>query len=243
MSDTDSKQRTGTVALTVYCPGAVQSLVRPLLDAYAQATGNAVNFESFTVGAIVQRIGDDAAGDVVIATVQGIASLADAGKLERASIRHLGSIGLGVAVRHGAPMPDITDIESFKQALLAAGSIMYSDPAHGAQSGIRTAEALEKIGITEAIAPRLQLRRRGIDGFKEVGQGGIEIGLGPMSEILAHKELALVAPFPPEIQSTTSYAVAVHAESAHKDAATDLVASLVSPTARANFQAAGFAIT
>ena len=71
-------------------------------------------------------------------------------------------------------------------------------------------------------------------------KAAIEIGLGPMSEILANKGLVLVAPFPPEIQSTVSYAVAVHAESTHKDAAANLVASLVSPAARAKFQAAGF---
>jgi molybdate transport system substrate-binding protein len=137
-------------------------------------------------------------------------------------------------------VPPVNDVDSFKRAMLAADSIMYSDPAHGAQSGLHTAKAMDKIGIAEAIGPRLQLRRRGTDGFKEVGLGGIEIGLGPISEILAHKELVLVAPFPAEIQSTISYAAAVHAESAHKDAALDLVAALVSPSAQAKFRAAGF---
>ena len=224
----------------MYCPGAVQSLVRPLLDAYAASSGNRVKFESFTTGAIVQRVTAGAPGDVLIATTDGIAALADAGKVDRAGIRNLGSIGLGVAVRHDMPVPDITDIESFKRAMLAASSITYSEPAAGGQSGIRTAEAMEKIGIAQAIAPRLQLRQRGTDGFKEVGQGKIEIGLGPISEILANKELVLVTPFPTEIQSSVSYAAAVHAESAYPDAAAKLVASLVSPTAKAKFQAAGF---
>ncbi len=229
------------VELAVYCPGAVQSLVRPLLDAYAAASGNKVKFESFTTGAIVQRVTGGAPGDVVIAISEGIATLAEAGKVERASVRRLGGIGLGVAVRRGTPVPDITDIESFKRAMLTAISITYSDPAAGGQSGIRTAEAMDKIGIADAIGPRLEMRRRGTDGFKEVAQGGIEIGLGPISEILANKELVLVAPFPPEIQSSVSYAAAVHSESTHKDAAAALVASLVSPAAKAKFQAAGFA--
>lgn len=240
MSDVVSQQDAGAIALTIYCPGAVQSLVRPLLDGYTQASGNPVTFESFTVGAIVQRITDGAPGDVVIATPKGVGSLANAGKIGRTSIRSLGSIGLGVAVRRGTPVPEITDIDSFKRAMLAAGSIMYSDPAQGGQSGVRTAEAMDKIGIAEAIAPRLQLRKRGTDGFDEVAQGGIEIGLGPMSEILAHKDLVLVAPFPPEIQSTVSYAIAVHAGTEHKKEATDLLNALVSPAARSKFQAAGF---
>lgn len=239
MSDA-ALERKSAAALTVYCPGAVQSLVRPLLDAYTQTSGVPVTFESFTVGAIVQRITDGLPGDVIIATPKGIASLADAGKVDRASIRSLGGIGLGVAVRRGTPIPKITDIDSFKRAMLAASSIMYSDPAEGGQSGLRTAEAMDKIGIADAIAPRLQLRKRGTDGFEEVARGGIEIGLGPISEILSHKELELVAPFPPEIQSTVSYAVAVHVNSAHRDAATDLVTALISPAARQKFQAAGF---
>jgi molybdate transport system substrate-binding protein len=228
------------VELAVYCPGAVQSLVRPLLDAYAAASGNAVNFLSFTTGAIVERITGGAPADVVIAMAEGIASLADAGKVEPASVRRLGGIGLGVAVRRGTPVPDITDIESFKRAMLAATSITYSDPAAGGQSGIRTAEAMDKVGIADAIAPRLQLRQRGTEGFEDVAQGKVEVGLGPVSEILANKGLVLAAQFPPEIQSSVRYAAAVHGESTHKDAAAALVASLVSPAAKAKFQAAGF---
>jgi molybdate transport system substrate-binding protein len=226
----------------VYCPGAVQSLVRPLLDAYVGASGHAVKFESFTVGAILKRIADGAPGDVVIATAEAIAALADAGKLDRASICQIGSIGMGIAVRRGAPVPPITDVDSFKGAMLAAASIMYTDPATGAQSGLHTAKAFDDLGIADTVAPRLQLRPRGRDGFKEVAQGRIEIGLGPISEILAHKELVLVAPFPPEIQSSVTYAVAVHAASVHKDSASDLVAALVALAARAKFQAAGSVI-
>lgn len=239
-SEAGTAAKGAAATLAVYCPGAVQSLLRPLLDAYEATSGHRVKCESLTVGTILQRITDGAPADVVIATTEAIESLADAGKLDRASIRQIGNIGLGVAVRRGAPVPPITDVASFKRAMLAATSIMYTDPATGAQSGIHTAKAFDDLGLREAVAPRLQLRPRGRDGFREVAQGQIEIGLGPISEILAHEELVLVAPFPPEIQSAVRYAVAVHAESAHKDSAADLVATLVAPAARAKFQAAGF---
>jgi molybdate transport system substrate-binding protein len=235
----DAQAGAGTLA--VYCPGAVQSLVRPLLDAYAQASGHRLKFESFTAGAILQRIADGAPGDVVITTAEAIVALADAGKLERASIRNLGSMGMGVAVRRGAEAPSITDVGSFKRAMLAATSIMYTDPTNGAQSGIHIAKVFNDLGLAETVAPRLRLRSRGRDGFKEVAQGQIEIGLGPMSEILAHNELVLVAPFPDEIQGAVSFAVAMHASSAHKTAAAALVSSLVSPAAKAKFAAAFFA--
>ncbi len=228
------------VELVLYCPGAVQSLVRPLSEEYAEASGNRIKFESATAGAIVERISGGAPGDVVITMAKGIASLAGTSRVDSASIRNLGTMGMGIAVLRGTPVPQINDVESFKQAMLAARSIMYSDPAHGAQSGLHIAKAFAQIGITQAVAPRLQLRKRGTDGFKEVAQGKIEVGLGPMSEILAHRELVLVAPFPPEIQGTVSFAVAVHRDSAHQREAAELVAALVSPQARARFQAVGF---
>jgi len=62
--------------------------------------------------------------------------LAKQGKLDRSSIHDVGSMGVGVAVRRGAPKPDIHDVAAFKKAMMAARSVMYADPAKGGQSGI-----------------------------------------------------------------------------------------------------------
>jgi molybdate transport system substrate-binding protein len=182
--------------VVVYCPGAVQSVVRELVTSYEQKSGNTVKYEFGTAGAIAKRVAEGASGDVVLATNTGLAGLAKQGKVDGASIRDLGSMGVGVAVKAGAPRPDIHDVEAFKKSMLAAKSIMYANPAKGGQSGIHVAKMFAQLAIDKQIAPNLQLRDRGPDGLKEVAAGDIEIGLGQVSEIMANKDVVLVGPLP-----------------------------------------------
>ena len=88
--------------VVVFCPGAVQSVVRELVKSYEQKTGNTVKFEFGTAGAVAKRVAEGAQGDVVLATNTGLAKLATQGKVDGASIRDLGSMGVGVAVKAGA---------------------------------------------------------------------------------------------------------------------------------------------
>ena len=68
---------------------------------------------------------------MVLATDKGLAGLAKAGKVDGDSNKDLGSMGFGVAVKAGAPKPDIHDVDSFKKSMLAAKSIIYANPAKG----------------------------------------------------------------------------------------------------------------
>lgn len=229
--------------VVVFCPGAVQSVVRDLLKGYEQSTGNTVKYEFGTAGAVAKLVAEGVPGDVVIATNTGLAGLAKQGKLDGASIHDLGSMGVGVAVRHGAPKPDIHDVAAFKQAMLAARSIMYADPAKGGQSGIHIAKAFAQIGLDKDIAPKLQLRDRGPDGLKEVAKGDIDIGLGQISEILANKDVDLVGPFPAAIQGAVTFSAGVHTGAKDKKAAEDMIKALTSPAAKEKFKAVGFTVS
>ena len=229
--------------VVVFCPGAVQSVVRELVKSYEQKTGNTVRFEFGTAGAVAKRVAEGAQGDVVLATNSGLAKLATQGKVDGASIRDLGSMGVGVAVKAGAAKPDIHDVESFKKSMLAAKSIMYANPAKGGQSGIHIAKVFAEIGLDKQIASKVQLRDRGPDGLKEVAKGEIEIGLGQISEILANKDVVLVGPFPPAIQGAVTFSGAVHAGSTNKKAAEELIQLLVTPAAKEKFKALGFTVS
>ena len=228
--------------VVVFCPGAVQSVVREVVKSYEQKTGNTVRFEFGTAGAVAKRIAEGAQGDVVLATNSGLAKLATQGKVDGASIRDLGSMGVGVAVKVGAPKPDIHDIDAFKKSMLAAKSIMYANPAEGGQSGIHIAKVFAQIGLDKQIASKLQLRDRGPEGLTEVAKGEIEIGLGQISEILANKDVALVGPFPPAIQGAVTFSGAVHAGSTNKKAAEELIQLLVTPAAKEKFKTLGFTV-
>jgi len=229
--------------VVVFCPGAVQSVVRELVKSYEQKSGNTVKFEFGTAGALAKRVAEGAQGDVVLATNTGLANLAKQGKVDGATIRDLGSMGVGVAVKAGAPKPDIHDLESFKKSMLAAKSIMYANPAKGGQSGIHIAKVFAQIGLDKPIESKVQLRDRGPDGLKEVAAGGIEIGLGQISEILANKDVVLVGPFPKEIQGAVTFSASVHAAAKDKKAAEELIQVLITPAAKEQFKARGFTVS
>lgn len=228
--------------IVVFCPGAVQTVVRDLAKTYEQKSGNTVKFEFGTAGYVEKRVAGGAGGDVVIATDKGLAGLAKSDKVVPSSIRDIGSMGVGVAVKTGAPKPDIHDLQAFKKSMLAARSIMYADPAKGGQSGIHIAKVFAQIGIDKEIAPRLQLRDRGPDGLKEVGKGDIELGLGQISEIIANKDVVLVGPFPAEIQGAVVFSAGVHAASSAKPASEAFIQFLTAPEAKAKFKAVGFTV-
>ena len=226
--------------LSVFTPGAVQSIVHQVAKDYEQKTGDKVLFLSGTAGAIAHRVADGERGDVVIATSKGIANLAKAGKVDPSTIRNLGSMGVGVAVRKGAPKPDIHDVAAFKAAMLKANSIMFANPAKGGQSGIHVAKVLKQLGIYKELQPKLRLRDRSPDGLKEVAAGTIDIGLGQISEILAAKNVVLVGPLPGPIQGLVTFTAAVDTAAKDRGAAQKLIEMLTSRHAKELFKKAGF---
>ena len=196
--------------IVVFCPGAVQSVVRPMAKTFEEKTGNTVKFEFGTAGAIAKKVADGAPGDVVLTTDKALAALAKDGKVDGGSIKDLGSMGVGVAVKAGAPKPDIHDVDAFKKSMLAAKSVMFANPAKGGQSGIHVAKVFAELGLDKELGEKIQLRDRGPDGLKEVAAGGIEIGLGQISEILANKDVVLVGPLPAAIQGAVTFSGAIH---------------------------------
>lgn len=226
--------------ITVFSPGAVQTIVRAIVKDYEQRSGNTVTFVYDTAGAIAKRVAAGESGDIVIATAEGLSALANSGQVIPSSIRELGSMGVGVAVRKGARQPDIHDVAAFKRALLAARSITFADPAKGGQSGIHVAKVLAQLGIAEQLQSKLEIRDRGPDGLKEVAAGTIDIGLGQISEILANKDVALVGPLPGPIQGLVRFSAAIHKSARDAGAAAELIQMLVAPPAKERFKQAGF---
>lgn len=229
--------------IVVFCPGAVQSVVRPMVKTYEEKTGNTVKFEFGTAGAITKKVADGAPGDVVLTTDKALAALAKDSKVDGDSIKDLGSMGVGVAVKAGAPKPDIHDVDAFKKSMLAAKSVMFANPAKGGQSGIHVAKVFAELGLDKALGEKIQLRDRGPDGLKEVAAGGIEIGLGQISEILANKDVVLVGPLPAAIQGAVTFSGAIHSSAKDKAAAKALIELLTSPEAKEKFRAVGFTVS
>jgi len=231
---------TGAAEITVLCPGAVRGVVAELAQGFQRDSGHTVKFVFGTAGALQKRAAAGEAGDVVIVTASGLEELVKLGKVAIGSRRDVGKVGVGVAVRAGAPLPDISTPDAFKQAMLGARSVMYADPALGGQSGIHTARVFERLGIAEAMKAKTQLRPGAPQGLSEVAKGDIEIGIGQLSEIVAAKGVTLVGPLPESLQSTLLFSGGLLTSSAASTAAQAFVEHIVSPAARQQFQAAGF---
>ena len=113
-------------------------------------------------------------------------------------------------MKEGAPKPDVSTVEAFKRALLAAKSVAYIDPASGGSSGIYIDKLLERLGIADQIRPKAKLKKGGHVADLIVS-GEAELGLHQISEIVPVKGAALVGPLPKEIQNTTTYAAGLSA--------------------------------
>jgi molybdate transport system substrate-binding protein len=230
----------GAAEITVFCPGAVRGVVAELAQGFQRDSGHTVKFVFGTAGALQKRAAAGEAGDVVIVTASALDELIKLGKVAAGSRRDVGKVGVGVAVRAGAPMPDISTPDQFKEAMLAAKSVMYADPALGGQSGIHTARVFERLGIAEAMKAKTQLRPGAPQGLSEVAKGDIEIGIGQVSEIVAAKGVTLVGPLPEPLQNTLLFSGGLLTSSTASAAAQAFVEHIVSPAARQRFQGAGF---
>ena len=147
---------------------------------------------------------------------------------------------VAVAVRAGAPKPDIGSVKSFKQAMLKARSIAYADPARGGASGTHFARVLERLGIAEQVNSKAKL----IPGFgavAAVARGEVEIAISQTMEILRDSGADLVGPLPAELQNTTDFVMvaAVPATAREPARAKAFMQFLLGEVARSVFKSKG----
>ncbi|MBO0759402.1 MAG: substrate-binding domain-containing protein [Bradyrhizobiaceae bacterium] len=215
-------QSVGASEITVLTAGAFKQVLLAVVPEYEKQTGNTVKVENDTVGALVKRIQGGTAFDVVIVSPAAIGGLAKDGKVLADSQTNLARVGVGVVVKEGAPLPDISSVETFKRTLIAAKSVAYIDPASGGSSGIFVDKLLDRLGVASEIRPKAKLIPGGAVA-EHIANGEAEVGIHQISEILPVKGVTLVGPLPPEIQNYTVYAAGVSADSKLVDAAKALV--------------------
>jgi molybdate transport system substrate-binding protein len=228
----------GADDVKVLCAGAVRSVVSDLAGTFRQETGHSVSLSFGTVGVNRQKLMSGEPVDVVILTDVAIDEVTAAGAVVAGSRADIARTGMGLAVREGAPRPDISTPEAFKQTLLAAKSLVYVDPAQGATSGIHFASVLARLGIADAVKAKTQLVPGGYPAEK-VARGEAEIVVHQISEIVPVKGVVLVGPLPGDLQKVTVYSAGLATRSASPAAGRAFIAFLTRPAFRATFAAAG----
>jgi molybdate transport system substrate-binding protein len=192
--------------LKVLCSGAMRAVLQELAPAFEKSSGNKLVIEYATSGEVEEKVmaGDDF--DVVILTKPRVDKLVGTAKLVGGTTATLASVPIGLAVKKGAPKPDIGSVDAFKKALLAAKSVAYVDPATGATSGIHMARVLEKLGIANELKPKLKLvtpppGQQSPRVGEVIARGEAEIGMQPISELKEVDGIDVVGPLPAELQS------------------------------------------
>ena len=224
-------QLAGAAEIKVASPGTFKQVLTALGPQFEKETGNKLVATFQTVGqhlAAIRSGGEDF--DVAILTPDAIDALAKEGKIVPGSRTDLARVGVGVVVRAGAPLPDISTVEAFKRALLAAKSVAYIDPKAGGSSGIYVARLLARLGIADEVNAKAILVQGGAVA-DHIADGEAEIGIHQISEILPVAGVTLVGPLPAEIQNFTVYAAGIGAAAKNGAAARALVNFLSGPHA------------
>jgi molybdate transport system substrate-binding protein len=218
--------------IKVLTAGAFKPVVMALAPEFTVRTGHTLKVQNDTAGALLRRIGSGEVFDVVVLTPAALEQLTQAGKLAAGSSTPLARVAIGVAVKQGAPAPDIGSVAAFRQALLAARAVAYIDPAAGGSSGIYLSQLFERMGIAAQIAPKAVLVPGGLVAQRLVN-GEADIALHQISEILAVPGATLVGPIPAEIQNYTVYTGGLSATSQDAPAAQAFLALLAGERAKA----------
>jgi len=224
--------------ILVLSGGAAQSPLNAAVPAFEARTGHKVSFTFAPAGEIAKRVAAGEVYDLLILPDENVESYEKQGKVVPGSRAPLGKTGIGVAVHQNAPAPDISTPEAFKQALLAAKSVVYIDPARGT-SGKHVAGVLQQLGIADQVNAKAKL---GSGGYvvAPVGRGEIELGIHQITEILPVPGVKLVGPLPPTLQKWTTYTAVMMPGSKSPEATRALVAYLTSREALATFEPKGF---
>ena len=222
--------------IKVISSNALKTVLQELAPAFEKATEHKLVFTWGAAVPLKAQIEKGEAFDVTVLTTAAIDDLINQGKLVAATRTNLASSGAGVAVRKGAPKPDISTVEAFKRALINAKSVAYVEQGG---TGIYLKQLLPRLGIADALKEKIKLLPPENPAAHAIANGEAEIGMTQISEIRPYAGAELVGPFPAEIQLTTSFATAIAANAKEPEPAKAFIKFLMAPAAAPVFKAKG----
>lgn len=224
----------------VVTSGGFTAAYLELVPEYESATHNKLTTEfgpsmGTTHNAIPVRLDRGEAIDVVILAAPALDELIKQGKVRAGSRVDLVQSKIGMAVKAGAPHPDISTVDALKRTLLAAKSIAYSDSASGVYL---STELFPKLGIAEQIKGKSEkIEADPVGGV--VATGEFEIGFQQISELRPVKGIDIVGELPPGAQKITVFSAGIPTTATHPEVAKALIQWLASPAAHAAIRKSG----
>jgi molybdate transport system substrate-binding protein len=197
-----------------------------LVPEFERATGHTVVTIWAPTVEMLKRLKGGEAVDLVIIAADSLEELITLGRIAPGSRVDLVKSGIGVAIRAGAPRPDIGTTEAFRQTLLAVKSIAYST----GPSGVYIESLFKRLGIADELKPKIK-QLQGVPIGEVVARGDAEIGFQQVSEILPVAGIELLGPLPAEIQRITVFSIGLHTGAQNVETARALVRFFTSPAA------------
>lgn len=230
----------GAEEVRVFAAGAAKHAVEALAPVFQKATGHTLRPSYDTVGALRDRVLKAAPGeaaDLVILSDAALASLRAADRLSAMPALKMGRVVVALAVKQGAPLPDLSNTEALRQALLAAASVAYGDPARGATAGTHFAKVIDALGLRDELRDKITVLPFGVDVIVGVAEGRYGLGISQSSEIMQHPGIQIAGPLPAPHGLSTGYGAALASDSA---AARKLQIFLGGEEAAREFTSSGF---
>jgi molybdate transport system substrate-binding protein len=224
--------------IKVLAAGGMQPGLNAAAKVFREKTGVETKLTHEPPVDLGKRVAGGEAADIVVSSPAVVAELTKSGRVLPDGQMHLGRVGVGVVVREGAPLPDVSSTQALKASLIAAEAVVYNT----ASSGTYIDGMLRKIGVFDQIESKLVRLWDGTAVMHHLMEGKAkEFGFGGITDILLYRDrgLRLVGPLPAEIQNYANYSAAVIAAAPSPDAAKAFLAYLASPDGRALFLANG----
>jgi molybdate transport system substrate-binding protein len=228
--------------LKIMCARSMHEVVTALAYDFTSATGNEVELSFGTVGALQQRLDGGETADVVISGKPAIDALHKHHRLAPKSRADIATVRIGVAVREGAAIPDISTPEAFRQALVDARAVAFSDAAVGGSAGVYLARMFAELGLADAIKKKGMPQQNGGEVARRVAEGKADVGMTLIAEIVPIPGVHVIGPLPKPLGSDTTYCAGVMTTSTARGAALDFIAALKRPDRRTVWKEAGFEV-
>jgi molybdate transport system substrate-binding protein len=222
---------------------AMKAAIDELTPSFERDTGNSLRASYGPSGGVARRFLGGEPADVIVIDSGKLGELVQQGKVLPALI-DVARTGIGIAVRKGAPKPDVSTPEALKRALLAAKSIGHTDPAGGGITADHIMKMFERLGIAAEVTPKIKLAAGGTNGRGSVlvSSGEADIGLQEVSELMTNPDVEVIGMLPPELQRITVFAAGIAASAKQPAAGRVLIGFLTAPAALAIYKTKGLAL-
>jgi molybdate transport system substrate-binding protein len=223
--------------ITLIAPGGIREAIQRMLPEFERKTGHTVKATFGSGGGTKRQVMRGEPFDVPIVQPP-LAEVLATGHVVAGSETPLARVPVAVAVRKGAPKPDISSGDAVRKMLLGAKAISYPDGARGAAAGVSFEDTLKRLGIFEQLQPKLVRVQGGASAMVVLAKGETDVGLTFLSEI-HNPGVDVVGPLPPDISTPTALVGFVSTKARSPEAAKALLSYLSSPEVAGTYRALG----